>query len=314
MLSSLLMLALGCVLAGQVSSNEVKLADLLRELQRGREALPYQMNEYGDDYDGANPGEVIMARVRKGAGNCYAQGKCLYYSKRLKTEFCGDCGRRQGCFPGDATVMKETGDVINMADLRVDDRVLAASRAGQLTFSPVVSWLDKRSNHTAQYLRLTTESGHQITLSSNHVLLVKNGDQLVSRFAGDVQHGDLVKAADSLQEEQWSPVVASEPTISTGAFVPLTATGTIVVNGVLASCYASFDHDWAHALTTPLRWLPALFEDHSTRDAEGPRAAVESLKQFGQWLFPQPGSELRAAEDSSVVLLPLLAGPHVVSP
>ena len=53
--------------------------------------------------------------------------------------------------------------------------------------------------------------------------------------------------------------------------MPLTAEGTIVVDGVLASCYASFDHDWAHALTAPIRWFPALFEAAEDRDADGPR-------------------------------------------
>ena len=53
--------------------------------------------------------------------------------------------------------------------------------------------------------------------------------------------------------------------------MPLTAEGTIVVDGVLASCYASFDHDWAHLLTTPVRWFPWLFEDETNREADGPR-------------------------------------------
>ena len=53
--------------------------------------------------------------------------------------------------------------------------------------------------------------------------------------------------------------------------MPLTAEGTIVVDGVLASCYASFDHDWAHLLTTPIRWFPGLFEDAADREADGPR-------------------------------------------
>ncbi|XP_043247312.1 tiggy-winkle hedgehog protein-like [Amphibalanus amphitrite] len=260
-----------------------------------------------------------MTRVRKGPGNCYARGKCVYYSKRLKTEFCGDCHRRSGCFPGDSTVLKESGDVLPMAELRVGDRVLAASRAGDLTFSPVVSWLDKRSNESGQYLQLSTSTDHRITLSSQHVILVRQKDQLVSRFAADVQTGDLVKVADSVNSDNWAPIVSVQPTISTGAYVSLTAEGTIVVDGVLASCYASFDHDWAHAFTAPLRWMPELFESHATRDDDGPRPVVETLKSFGRWLFPESESGHRAAEDDSVVKLPLLAAPapapaHASSP
>ena len=43
-----------------------------------------------------------------------------------------------------------------------------------------------------------------------------------------------------------------------GAFVPLTADGNIVVEGVLASCYASFDHGLAHFVMTPMQWYPQI--------------------------------------------------------
>ena len=33
-----------------------------------------------------------------------------------------------------------------------------------------------------------------------------------------------------------------------GAYVPLTEDGNILVDGVLASCYASFDHGLAHLI------------------------------------------------------------------
>ena len=45
-----------------------------------------------------------------------------------------------------------------------------------------------------------------------------------------------------------------------GAYVPLTREGNMVVNGVLASCYASFDHDLAHLIMTPTHWFPTLIE------------------------------------------------------
>ena len=46
----------------------------------------------------------------------------------------------------------------------------------------------------------------------------------------------------------------------TGAYVPLTNTGNIVVDGVLASCYASFDHDLAHFGIKPMQWYPEIIQ------------------------------------------------------
>ena len=43
-----------------------------------------------------------------------------------------------------------------------------------------------------------------------------------------------------------------------GAYVPMTMEGDIVVDRVLASCYASAHHDVAHIALTPLRWFPGL--------------------------------------------------------
>ena len=40
----------------------------------------------------------------------------------------------------------------------------------------------------------------------------------------------------------------------------MTLEGDIIVDGVLASCYASFDHDLAHLITTPIRWYPEITE------------------------------------------------------
>ena len=34
--------------------------------------------------------------------------------------------------------------------------------------------------------------------------------------------------------------------------------GNIVVDGVLASCYASVDHDLGHIAMAPMRWFPGM--------------------------------------------------------
>ena len=43
-----------------------------------------------------------------------------------------------------------------------------------------------------------------------------------------------------------------------GLFVPLTMEGNIIVDEVLASCYASSDHDLVHSATVLVRYFPEL--------------------------------------------------------
>ena len=46
--------------------------------------------------------------------------------------------------------------------------------------------------------------------------------------------------------------------------------GNIVVDGVLASCYASTDHDVAHFAMAPMRWFPEMTEWIFGDDKFGP--------------------------------------------
>ena len=66
--------------------------------------------------------------------------------------------------------------------------------------------------------------------------------------------------------------------------------GNIVVDGVLASCYAIVDHDIAQIVMKPIQWYP-----HATElvfgDENGVSAYINVLKIIGRWLLPQ-GSEI----------------------
>ena len=47
----------------------------------------------------------------------------------------------------------------------------------------------------------------------------------------------------------------------TGAYTPLTREGNIIVDEVLASCYASsVDHHLAHFAMAPIRWFPDIIQ------------------------------------------------------
>ena len=45
-----------------------------------------------------------------------------------------------------------------------------------------------------------------------------------------------------------------------GAYVPLTFEGIIMVDGVLASCYPSVNHDLSQIGMTPMQWFPEVVE------------------------------------------------------
>ena len=70
-----------------------------------------------------------------------------------------------------------------------------------------------------------------------------------------------------------------------GAYVPLTKDGNIVVDQMLASCYASFDHDLAHLMMIPMQWYPEKlgFIFGANNEYTG---YVSIAKEFGRWVLP----------------------------
>ena len=70
-----------------------------------------------------------------------------------------------------------------------------------------------------------------------------------------------------------------------GAYVPLTNEGNIMVDGVLASCYASFDHDLAHLVMSPMQWFPTSMEWIFGQD-DGIQGFVNIAKMLGRFVTP----------------------------
>ncbi|XP_061579684.1 indian hedgehog B protein-like [Cololabis saira] len=191
-----------------------------------------------------------------------------------------------GCFPGDAQVILEGGGTKQMRHLLPGDRVLASSTTDShapLLFSPVVSFLDRQPDVTKTFYIIGTDAGRNITLTAAHLIFAtdcagqasesgweetsqetqgegrpSHGAPLRTVFASEVRPGQCVftSAGEAKSHARLSVVNFVEEQRATGLYAPLTQHGSIVVNGVLASCYAFVDsHELSHWAMAPLRFL-----------------------------------------------------------
>ena len=65
----------------------------------------------------------------------------------------------------------------------------------------------------------------------------------------------------------------------------MTNDGNIVVDGVLASCYAQSDHDLAHIAMTPAQLFPEIMEWIFGRDA-GFSVFTSMMRELGNVMLP----------------------------
>ena len=58
-----------------------------------------------------------------------------------------------------------------------------------------------------------------------------------------------------------------------------------MVDGVLASCYASFNHDLSHIAMTPIQWIPKIMQLVYGADDKD-LAYVSITKELGKLILP----------------------------
>ena len=100
-------------------------------------------------------------------------------------------------------------------------------------------------------------------------------------FADQIEEGDkLISWKGSKMTEE--TVVLVEPTSEKGIWAPLTMDGTLLVDGLLASCYASFSHDVSDLALAPVKMFPGmLLDDEESVKVDGCREVVKLQKKLG---------------------------------
>ncbi|XP_013877226.1 indian hedgehog B protein [Austrofundulus limnaeus] len=172
-----------------------------------------------------------------------------------------------GCFHGNASALLESGARKSIGDLQPGERVLA-SLDGDLVFSEVLTFLDQDPTAHGLFFTLRTQAGSQISLTAAHLVFVSEGNcsegaepvpgTLRTTYASAAQLGQCMLVSGG-KTGRLSRISRVSVAVKTGLFAPLTQQGTIVVDGVAASCYAMVDqHQLAHWAFTPLRLMYSL--------------------------------------------------------
>jgi len=205
------------------------------------------------------------------------------------------------CFPSESIVqvIRMEGDkknkmVIPTEQLQIDDFVLTVGTKLSPSYERVYSFGHYDPNlPRVEYLRFLPSG---LELSPNHYVY-RSGKFVPAR---EIEVGDdLLLMKTTRKQEKVSGI---KHVYRRGALAPLTASGTIVVDGVLASRYASFwdddessllpswienqFHEWAHFVIIILRcssWVFGKQEQHNI----GLSTSTDHLRKMTVWFFQQ---------------------------
>lgn len=169
------------------------------------------------------------------------------------------CGCGAGisfCFAANDLVTLQNGQTKQMKDLKVGDKVLTINKNKQLVFDKVYGFLHREVDKDAKFLQIHLEGGRVLTLTSLHMLYKAVGNSQSVVPAYKISTGDrlFVVSENGIEIQAVSSITEIE---LKGIYAPVTYSGRIVVDGVLASCYAEHDNmdnqKIAHFSLAPLR-------------------------------------------------------------
>ena len=200
------------------------------------------------------------------------------------------------CFPSRSVVKIQNKDggvkQKKMANLVVGDKVMCwDQKRNQTVFTKVIMFAHLAPDAVnVEYLKITLEDGNEITLSGNHLVMV--GKQTKAILARNVKPGNILFSVDENREISPKKVLVVEKVVEQGIFCPITMSGNVIIDNVLASCYASVeDHvllkglvkisaqNMAHLGLMPMRALHKLRSKWLRKIPNG-----QTIHPYLQWL------------------------------
>lgn len=161
--------------------------------------------------------------------------------------FEGEADDGSACFPGEAEVVLESGEVRRMEQLEIGDRVRSGEGG---VVSDVMVFTHRERKGWYRFVRLELEGGQVLEVSRGHYVYV--GKQGMKK-AGAVAAGEVL----AVDGGRGGRVMRVASVVRRGLFNPQTVDGMVMVNGVRVSTYTTaVEPRLAHgALLAPVRFL-----------------------------------------------------------
>jgi len=171
------------------------------------------------------------------------------------------------CFHGASTwVELENGSTVPLTALTVGAKVAGVDALGRRVFTEVYGFGTAYANRTGDAVSLLCEHGSRLKVSGPHLVMASRTEHDAPRYvpAASLRVGDWLwrrrdDGSNALAASRLLEITLERRLV--GFFSPLTRSGTILVNGIAASSYTEYDHDYAHALFSPLRAWRSVFPD-----------------------------------------------------
>eukprot|EP00929_Paragymnodinium_shiwhaense_P095331 TRINITY_DN5640_c0_g1_i1.p1 TRINITY_DN5640_c0_g1~~TRINITY_DN5640_c0_g1_i1.p1 ORF type:complete len:340 (-),score=35.99 TRINITY_DN5640_c0_g1_i1:221-1096(-) len=144
------------------------------------------------------------------------------------------------CHPVEALVTVEGPERMPLAEIKPGTKLLVRMPSGEMAFRPVLSLLHDHIDAEAGLVDIEHDAG-TLRATPLHLIFKKVSDGvLVSTSAAEVKVGDVL-VTDSSASAETVVLSVSKDVAMNGVRTPLTAAGTTLVDGAVASVYASLN-------------------------------------------------------------------------
>ncbi|XP_076309996.1 sonic hedgehog protein-like isoform X1 [Tachypleus tridentatus] len=242
------------------------------ELHHAVESLHYEgraVDITTSDRDRSKYGMLARLAVEAGFDWVYYESRSHIHCS-VKSESSGP-GKSGGCFHGDGIVTTKEGPK-RLSQVKIGDEVLAVNSEATSVFTEVLLFLDRDVDSRRQFYAIEMEGGARITLTPNHLIFAAADNSsfqmknIEATFAKNVQPGDflyvhtgpgVLKTANN--HVHLERVKTVNVIVDVGVVAPLTREGNLIVDNVVASCYAIFNDQYlAHWSFAPVRLVQNL--------------------------------------------------------